>query len=173
MPAITQPFCLMPARFLPRHAFSLLVFLFFAMNAMGQHSDGNGFASLRMNDVNIHAVRHFLTNFSLATGVHWSREDQYFIASFHSGQTTDKAYYKINGSFAFCVKYYLQDALEGGLKSAIFKEFPGCRIMLVTELTDLDSQTFIVNIKTGDFIKTLQCSEDGIEITESIKDAGI
>ncbi len=47
------------------------------------------------------------------------------------------------------------------------------KIMLVTELTDLDSQTFIVNIKTGIYIKTLRCDEDGIEITESIVDAGI
>ena len=172
MPAIV-PFGSRPGRFFSRGLLSFLLLLFIEINAFSQNSAHTSFANLRMNDVNIHAVRHFLNNFSLATGVIWSKEENYFVASFTSDHTRDKAYYKDNGNFAFCVKYYLADALNGSVKSTILEKFPGCKIMLVTELTDLDSQTFIVNIKTGVYIKTLRCDEDGIEVTESIVDAGI
>ncbi len=173
MPEEAQPPGLLPRKYLSRYFLPLFMFSVIAMNAPGQDSGRNSFTGLRMNEVNIHAVRHFLANFSPAAEVHWSREDLYYVARFHSGRTTDKAYYKINGSFAFCIKYYLQDALDGAIKSAIFEDFPGCKIMLVTEFSDQDGRTFIVNIKTGDFIKTLRCNEDGIEITESMNDAGI
>jgi len=172
MPAIL-PFDFKPGRYLSRGLLSLLLLLLIELSAFSQNSARVSFANLRMNDVNIHAVRHFLNNFSLATGVKWNREENYYVASFTSNHTTDKAYYKIDGSFAFCVKYYLADALDKGVKTTILEKFPGCKIMLVTELTDLDNQTYIVNIKTGIYIKTLSCEEDGIEITESIVDAGI
>jgi hypothetical protein len=147
--------------------------MFIEINAIGQNSVKSKYANLRMNEVNIHAVRHFLDNFSGADGVIWNREDDYYVASFHAGHSIDKAYYKSNGNFAFCIKHYLAEDLDGGLKSAVLKEFPGSRIMLVTELTNLDNQTYYINIKSGTFIKTLRCNDEGIEITESITDAGI
>src|SRR4029077_5299439 len=103
MPAML-PFSIRPGRFLSRGLFSFFLLLFIEINAFSQNSTRTSFANLRMNDVNIHAVRHFLNNFSLATGVKWSKEQDYFVASFTSDHTRDKAYYKDNGSFAFCVK---------------------------------------------------------------------
>jgi hypothetical protein len=172
MPAFTEhSFTL--RKFVARCWLIFLLLSLIELNAIGQNSIKTHYANLRMNEVNIHAVRHFLDNFSQADGVIWNREEDYYVASFHSGHSIDQAYYKLNGSFAFCVKHYLADDLEGNLKSAILKEFPGSRIMLVTELTNLDSQTYYINIKSGNFIKTLRCNDDGIEITESITDAGI
>jgi hypothetical protein len=143
------------------------------MGAFGQSAYQPGFAYLRMNEVNSHAARHFLTHFSQATGVKWSRDDHYLIASFNSGGATARSYYKNNGNFAFCVKNYSVDALNGDLKSVIFKKFPGCKIILVTELTNQDKQAFYINIKCSGYIKTLCCNDEGIEVTENIIDAGI
>jgi hypothetical protein len=173
MPAIPKKNPLTHRRYTAWCCLFFLLFSLIEINAIGQNSVKNSYANLRMNEVNVHAVRHFLDNFSQASGVIWNREDDYFVASFHAGHSIDKAYYKINGNFAFCIKHYLAEDLEGGLKSAVLKEFPGSQIMLVTELTNLDSQTYYINIKCGVFIKTLRCNDEGIEIMESITDAGI
>jgi hypothetical protein len=57
------------------------------------------------------------------------------------------------------------------LKSIVFKKFPGCEILTVTELTDLESKELSIKIKDGIYIRTLSCSEEGIEITENIRDS--
>ena len=173
MPAIPRLIRFIFRRNFSRCTMFLLLLTFIEINAIGQNSVKRHCANLRMNEVNIHAVRHFLDNFSQANSVIWNREDDYYVASFHAGQSIDKAYYKSNGNFAFCIKHYLAEDLDGRLKSAVLKEFPGSQIMLVTELTNLDNQTYYINIKSGTFIKTLRCNDEGIEITESITDAGI
>jgi hypothetical protein len=173
MPAIPPKNGFKHGKYIASRCLLLLLLSLIEINAIGQSSVRTSYANLRMNEVNIHAVRHFLDNFPQANEVIWNREDDYYVASFHAGHSIDKAYYKINGNFAFCIKHYMAEDLDGGLKSAVLKEFPGSRIMLVTELTNLDNQTFYINIKSGVFIKTLRCNDEGIEITESITDAGI
>ena len=126
-----------------------------------------------MNEVNSYAAKDFLTNFSEATWVRWIRGNDIFIARFNSGNSTGRAYYKKNGNFTYCIKYDPVDELDKNLKSAIFEKFPGCKIMIVKEVTDLEKRAFYINIKSGEFIKTLLCNDDGIQVTEIIKDAGI
>jgi len=149
----------------------ILMFALLNLNALSQHLDNNGFALLRMNEVNTHAVRHFLTNFTPSSTVKWFQDEHHYIATFQEGDSTDRVYYKTNGNFDFCIKYYRSDALEPYLKSIVFKKFPGCEIMTITELTDLEKTELSIKIKDGLYIRTLSCSEEGIEITENIKDS--
>jgi hypothetical protein len=151
---------------------SLLLLLLLTLNALGQQPDINGFAVLRLNEVNSHAARHFLSNFSPSTVVKWFREEQHYIASFKEGDSTDRAYYKSNGNFDFCIKYYRADDLDAHLKSAVLEKFPGCEILTITELTDLQKTDLFIKIKDGAYIRTLSCSDEGIVITENIKDGG-
>jgi hypothetical protein len=151
---------------------SFLVLMLLSMNAPGQRSDVNGFAVLRLNEVNSHASRHFLAHFSPSTTVKWFQDEQHYVASFQEGDSTDRVYYKSNGNFDYCIKYYGATALDGNLKSAVLEKFPGCEIMTITELTDLDKKNLFIKIKDGAYIRTLSCSNEGIEITENIKDSG-
>src|SRR5450631_3306004 len=144
------------------------------MTAIGQTVYPDGSTSLRLNEVNSHAVRHFYSHFSPASTVKWVRDDHYYIACFNSDDSRTRVHYKSNGNFAFCLKYYPAEMLNGQLKSTILKKFPGCQIMVITELTDdLYKKALFVHIKDGLYLKTLQCDEQGIEITENIQDAGI
>ncbi len=173
MPAIFRHFRFSARRLCLPCLISFLFFSLMTLNALGQHEENNSSAFLRLNEVNSHATRHFFNHFSQATGVKWTRDDYYYIASFNADHSKARVYYKYNGNFAFCIKNYLVDELKPELKSAIFKKFPGCQIRLVTELTGQDKQAFYVNIKYGDYLKTLCCNDEGIEITENIMDAGI
>jgi hypothetical protein len=142
-----------------------------SLNAFSQPIDNNDFELLRLNEVNTHAVRHFLTNFSPSSPVKWFQDEHHYIVTFQEGDSTDRVYYKTNGNFDFCIKYYRSDALEPYLKSFVFKKFPGCKILTITELTDLERKELSIKIKDGLYIRTLSCSDAGIEITENIRDS--
>jgi hypothetical protein len=149
----------------------ILLLALLSLNVRSQRLDNNGFELLRMNEVNTHAARHFLTNFSPSSGVKWFLDKQHYIATFQEGDSTDRVYYKNNGNFDFCIKYYRSDALEPYLKSIVLKKFPGCEILTITELTNLERKELSIKIKDGIYIRTLSCSDSGIEITENIRDS--
>ena len=148
-----------------------LLFTLITMKVVSQPLDNNSLASLRMNEVNTHAARHFLENFSPTSIVKWFQDGQHYIVTFREGDSTDRAYNKNNGNFDFCIKYYRSDALQPYLKSIVLKKFPGCNILTVTEITDLERKELSIKIKDGIYIRTLNCSDTGIEITENIRDS--
>ena len=149
----------------------ILLISLLSLNTLGQCLDNNGFNILRLNEVNMHVVRHFLTNFSPSSSVKWFQDKHHYIATFQEGDSTDRVYYKTNGNFDFCIKYYRSDALDPYLKSFVFKKFPGCEILTITELTNLERKELSIKIKDGLYIRTLSCSDAGIEITENIRDS--
>jgi len=149
----------------------ILLITLLSLNSLGQHLDNGGFVLLRMNEVNTHAARHFMENFSPSSTVKWFQDEHHYVVTFQEGDSTDRVYYKNNGNFDFCIKYYRAAALEPYLKSIVFKKFPGCEILTVTELTDLESKELSIKIKDGIYIRTISCSEEGMEITENIRDS--
>ncbi|HET7002123.1 MAG TPA: hypothetical protein VFI33_12465 [Puia sp.] len=149
----------------------ILLLSSFSLNVFSQPLDHNDFVLLRMNEVNARAARHFMENFTPSSTVKWFRDDLHYVATFTEGDSTDRVYYKSNGNFDYCLKYYRADALEPYLKSIVFKKFPGCEILTVTEITDLETKELSIKIKDGSYIRTLSCSDEGIEITEDFRDS--
>ena len=174
MPAIFLNTGSGPGRLLSLRFISFLIFSLVEIQAFGQTANPDVSAGLRLNEVNSHAARHFLNHYAAASGVRWIRDDQFYIACFNSDHSRTRVHYTNDGHFSFCTIYYREDGLDGNLKSAIVKKFPGCQILTVTELTDdLYKKAFFVNIKNGRHLETLRCDSEGIEVTEDIKDAGI
>jgi len=149
----------------------ILILTLFSLSSVSQQLDHNNLAMLRMNEVNTHAARHFLKNFSPSSTVKWFQDDQHYVATFTEGDSTDRVYYKSNGNFDFCLKYYRAADLEPYLKSIVFKKFPGCEILTITEITDLENKVLFIKIKDGFYFRTLNYSDQGIEITENFRDS--
>jgi hypothetical protein len=120
--------------------------------------------------VNIFAARHLLNNFTPSTGVIWIREKHGYVAICNEGDSVVKVYYKLNGNFESCIKYYLADDLDLNRKSILLNKFPGCKIMIVTEITNLEKEELYIKIKDGVYIRTVHFSDEGMEITENILD---
>ena len=140
------------------------------MNVLGQSTDMNSSRVLLLNEVNSSAARHLLKNFSPSSDVTWIQEKHGFVALCNEGDSVVKVYYKLNGNFESCIKYYLADDLNVNLKSILLKKFPGCKIMMVTELTNLEKEELYIKIKDGAYIRTVHFSGEGIEVTENILD---
>jgi hypothetical protein len=133
----------------------------------------SGSQKLLLNEVNSSAARHLLKYFSPKTEVSWYQEKNGYVAVYDEGSKSDRVYYKLNGNFEGCTKYYQADALDGDMKSTLLNKFPGCKIMIVTEITNLEKQELFIKIKDGSYIRTVHFSGEGIEVTENILDGSI
>jgi hypothetical protein len=164
-----------PAIYFRRFPAKALLFLQFfllllTIYAPGQQPDMNCSRKLLLNEVNTSAERHLLRNFSPSAEVTWFEENHGFVALCNEGDSIIRVYYKLNGNFESCTKYYLADALDVNRKSTLLKKFPGCKIMMVTELTNLEKEELFIKIKDGVYIRTVHFSDEGMEITENILD---
>ena len=143
------------------------------IHAHAQSWDSNSSQKLLLNEVNASAERHFLKNFSSTADVVWYQEKNGFVALYSEGDKTARVYYKLNGNFESCTKNYPGDALDIDRKSILSKKFPGCKIIIVTEITNLEKEELFVRIKDGTYIRTVHFSDEGMEITENILDGSI
>jgi len=165
MPAITTPWGLINRKMISPRIITIVFLSLIEMHVRGQNAGDKGFAYLRMNEVNSFAAKHFLTNFSEATSVSWISESDFYIARFNDGHSTGRAYYKKNGNFTCCIKHDPVEELDKQIKSAIFDKFPGCKILIVTEITNLERKGYYINIKCGEYLKTLIYNDEGIRVT--------
>jgi hypothetical protein len=79
-------------------------------------------------------------------------------------------YYTNDGNFSFCLKFSLKACWILTWSPRSSRIFPGCRIGVVTELTDdLYKNRSSFHILDGRYSKTLRCDGAGIEITEKLK----
>src|SRR5450432_2055545 len=156
-----------PAKALRFLHFSLLLL---TIHAFGQQPDMNSSRKLLLNEVNVSAERHLLRHFSPSAEVIWFEENHGFVALCNEGDSIVRVYYKLNGNFESWTKYYLADALDVNRKSTLLKKCPGCTIMMVTELTNLEKEELFIKIKDGAYIRTVHFSDEGMEITENILD---
>jgi hypothetical protein len=170
---------MLPAIYNRRFSAKTLLFLPFLLLLLNVHTKGqpqwdmNGSQKLLLNEINSSAARHLLKNFSPTTEVSWYQEKNGYVAVYDEGNKSDRVYYKLNGNFEGCTKYYLADGLDGDKKSSLLNKFPGCKIMIVTEITNLEKRELFVKIKDGSYIRTVHFSGDGIEVTENILDGSI
>jgi hypothetical protein len=157
-------------RFPANRLFLYLPLLLITIQILGQQSDLGKSRVLLLNELNTYAARHLLKNFSPSAEVTWIQEKHGFVALCNEGDSVVKVYYKLNGNFESCTKYYLADDLNVNLKSTLLKKFPGCKIMMVTEVTNLEKEELFIKIKDGAYIRTIHFSGDGMEITENFLD---
>ncbi len=160
-----------PAKGLLFLPFFLLLLSIYALGQ--QQSDMNSSQKLMLNEVNASAERHLLKHFSPTVEVSWYLEKNGLVALYNEGDKSARVYYKLNGNFEGCTKYYTSEDLDKGRKSVLLRRFPGCKIMVVTEITNLEKQELFVKIKDGNYIRTVHFSDEGIEITENILDGSI
>ena len=162
-------------------AFLLFSFatIVFATNAFSQnYFSGNRYYPsthnkyLLLNEVNRHAARHFRDNFSTEGNEHWVRDQNYLIASFSSGELSQKVYYTQKGAFKCVEKIYGEQNLGRDLRSTIHKKFGDYHIKAVIEVSDLEKSVYFIKIVSPGYIKTLKYQEGRLEVTENFINGG-
>jgi len=120
---------------------------------------------LRLNEVNIHAARHFEEEFHPGSEK-WYKLDVGSVAVFTSNEIQNRVYYDADGRFQFAVKNYEEKLMSEELKKLIKRRFLGYTIQLVTEIMTDDQTIYKVHIKDRHTIKTVQVWGDQIKVIE-------
>lgn len=161
---------------------SFLPLLFICMEAgaagnktpIGRGGDGNPIISnVPLNEINIHAFRHFLKNFPRISGESWMKTDLGYIVSFAEDGRRSQVRYDAKGSFLSVIKYYEGVSISPEIGVRIRKSYPDYRIGVVTEFADGQKTVMEIKIENPSSVKTLSISSNGrLELVESLVNGG-
>src|ERR1700759_5129045 len=87
--------------------------------------ENNGIISnVPLNEINVHAFRHFGKNFPQVSGESWMKTKLGYIVSFTENGRKGQVHYNLNGDFLFTIKYYDGSSISPELGARIRKKYP-------------------------------------------------
>jgi hypothetical protein len=162
-----------PARLRAFTRLPRLTVLFFGLILMaGFRSQGQTGYGIPINEINIHAFRHFSKNFRTISNEAWYRTDQGYTVTFLDNSKLNRVYYDARGNFLCSVSSYAGTAIDKETGRWINGKFPGYRIDVVTAIDDGANTVFLVTIKNNVSVKTLSVCDGIIEIRDDLVNGG-
>jgi len=122
-----------------------------------------------LNEINIHAFRHFRRDFPGVSNESWFKtEDGSFIVSFMENARRHQVHYASRGAFLYTVEYYDGQAIRPDLGDRLKKEYPAYRIDVVTEISDGHKIFYLVKIESPSSVKTILASDGKLSVYEDL-----
>ncbi len=139
----------------------------------GHGSGDGGFTSnVPLNEINIHAFRHFRKMFPEVSGESWIKSEDGYIVSFVENARRGQAHFNPKGGFLYSVKYYMGAAIPAEIRAQIVKKYPGYRIGVVTEITDGQKAFRQIKIENPYSVKTISFCDGKMELVEDLVNGG-
>jgi hypothetical protein len=141
--------------------------------AAGHGSGDGGFTSnVPLNEINIHAFRHFRKMFPEVSGESWLKTEDGYTVSFVENARRGQAHFNPKGGFLYSVKYYAGAAIPAEIGAQIIKKYPGYRIGVVTEITDGEKTFRQIKIENPYSVKTISFCDGKMELVEDLVNGG-
>jgi len=149
-------------------------FISFSENSIATHDTeavaAPSGAHLRLNEVNIRAVRHFEKQFHSSVEK-WYKLDDGLVAVFYNHAVNNRVYYDEQGRFLFTVKNYEEKDMPADVRTMIRNRYLGYIINLVTEIISDDRTIYQVHLKDRHSVKTVQVWDKQMTLTEDYLNA--
>jgi hypothetical protein len=136
------------------------------------HEENPITSNVPLNEINIHAFRHFRKRFPEVSGESWWKTGTGYTVSFMENARRIQAHYNLKGSFLYSVKYYTGKELPAETGIWIMKKYPGYHIGVVTEFTDGARSFWSVKIEDPSSVKTLEINDGKMELVEDLINGG-
>lgn len=135
---------------------------------------GNNLTSnVPLNEINIHAYRHFRKRWPAVNGEAWLKGEDGYIVSFRENSMHCQARFDARGGFLYSLKYYSGKTVSGDLAGLIGKKYPDYGIDVVTEITNGEKVFYLVKIESSSSVKTLSVNEGQVDVLEEVVNGGI
>jgi hypothetical protein len=149
------------------------LFLLFTLANANQAGDENTIISnVPLNEINIHAFRHFRKMFPSVSGESWLKMEEGYTVSFIENGRRTLVRFNPKGGFLYSVKYYAGAAIPAETGTQIMKKYPGYHIGVVTEITDGVKTYIQVKIENPSFVKTISVCDGKMELVEDLVNGG-
>ncbi len=129
-------------------------------------------SNVPLNEINIHAFRHFRKRWPAVSGETWTKADQCYIVAFTENSQRNQARFDLHGGFLYSLKYYSGSDISPDLSGLLQKKYPDYRIDVVTEITDGEKVFYLVKIENASSVKTLSIAEGKVEVFEELVNGG-
>jgi hypothetical protein len=129
-------------------------------------------SNVPLNEINIHAFRHFRRLFPSVSGESWVKSADGYIVSFMENALRHQAHFDRRGAFLYSLNYYAGKDVPGDLGGSIKKKYPDYGIIVVTEITDGEKTFYFVKIENSSSVKTLSVCDGKMEVTEELVNGG-
>jgi len=137
-------------------------------------SGGDISCNVPLNEISIHAYRHFHRLFSSGvSSEYWFKSAEGYQVSFVRDALRHQAYFDIRGTYLYSLKYYAGTKMPKVSADLVKRKYPGYQLDVVTEITDGEKVFYLVKVISDESVKTLSVSDGKIEVLEDLVNGGL
>jgi hypothetical protein len=135
--------------------------------------DGAITSNVPLNEINIHAFRHFRRRWPNVSGESWIKSEDGYIVNFTANALHHQAHFDKRGAFLYSLKSYTDKDVSRDLEGLIKNKYREYAINVVTEITDGEKTFYLVRIENSSSVKTLSVCDGKIEVLEELVNGGV
>jgi hypothetical protein len=123
-----------------------------------------------LNDVNVRAMRDFISRYGDASDVAWHRSNDSYVAVFTRDSIQYRVIYTNRGDLSLIMKYYEEKKLARHVRAQIKSTYFDYKIYIVQEIESTEHPTiYIVNLQgDSDWKKVMLCQGE-MEVMEDFR----
>jgi len=140
-------------------------------NVVSFFNDKKYFAGIRLNDISIKAMRHFVKTYVNAEDEKWYRLPDGFIASFTEDSVQKEAVYDRKGGWRSTLSSLNETQMPADIKDQVKSAYPDFDILVAYEIKTGPNLGYVVKIESKTKIKILQVIDGAMaETADYIKE---
>ncbi len=145
-------------------------------NSAAYHYEDQGrnfSCNVPINEISIHAYRHFRKNFPSSVDERWNRTSDRLTVSFQMEGSRAQALYDTQGNFLYSLKYCCSGSvMDREVRQRVARFFPGYATSMAVEISDGNKTMQIVTIRNRLWVKTIQIVDGEIKVTDVLENGG-
>jgi hypothetical protein len=122
-----------------------------------------------LNDVNIRAMRDFVTRYGDIDAI-WHRSNDNYVAVFYKDSIQHRVIYSNRGDLSYIMKYYEESRMPRNVRAQVKSTYYDYKIYVIQEIETPDHPTvYIVNLQSDTEWKKVKLCQGEMEIMEEFR----
>jgi hypothetical protein len=127
-------------------------------------ADKKYFSEVRLNDLNIKAVRHFVKNYQGVNTEQWYKISDGFIASFTKDSIQTKVVYDLKGNWHCTLNAFDENRLSPDIRNKVKNKYYDFNILVAYQIIFEEDVIYIIKIDNATKLKILKIADGEIEV---------
>lgn len=127
-------------------------------------TDKKYFSEVRLNDISIKAVRHFIKNYKKINTENWYKISDGFIASFTKDSIQTKVFYDLKGRWHCTLNAFGESKLPADIRDKVKSKYYDFNILVAYQIMHENGVVYIIKIDNAKKLKILKITDGEIEI---------
>jgi hypothetical protein len=123
-----------------------------------------------LNDINVRAMRDFVSRYGDATDAVWHRSNENYIAVFTRDSVQHRVIYSGHGDLSYEMRYYEENRMPRNIRAQVKSVYYDYKIFIIQEIETPEHPTiYIVNLQGDTEWKKVKLCQGEMEIIEEFK----